>query len=51
MNWDDAVYGGVANVYRLQYPFIGEEGIDVINHEWTMIRFDDPLPALIAGNG
>lgn len=48
MNWDEAVYGGVANVYRLQYPFIGEEGINVINHEWTMIKFNDPLPALIA---
>lgn len=47
MNWDDAVYSGVANVYRLQYPFIGEEGINVINHDWTMIKFNDPLPALI----
>lgn len=48
MNWNDAVYGGVAGVYRLQYPFIGEEGIDVINHDWTEIRFGDSPPALIA---
>lgn len=47
LNWDDAVYGGVANVYRLQYPFIGEAGIDVINHEWTTIKFGDPPPELI----
>lgn len=48
MNWDEAVYGGVANVYSLQYPFIGNDGINVINHDWTMIKFNDPLPALIA---
>lgn len=48
MSWDEAVYGGVANVYRLQYPFIGEDGIDIINHDWTTIKFNDPLPDLIA---
>lgn len=47
LKWDEAVYGGVANVYRIQYPFIGEDGIKVINHDWTTIKFNDPLPALI----
>lgn len=48
MNWDDAVYGGVANVYRLQYPFIGDEGINSINHDWAVIKFGDPLPPLLS---
>ncbi len=48
MSWDEAVYGGVANVYRLQYPFIGEDGVSIINHDWTTIKFGDPLPDLIA---
>lgn len=48
LDWQDAVYGGVSNVYRLQYPFIGDEGQDIINRGWPVIKFGDPAPELIA---
>jgi len=47
-HWDEAVFGGVANIYRIQYPQIGDEGIRIINQEWSTIKFSDPAPALIA---
>ena len=46
-NWSDALFGGVANIYRNQYPHIGEAGISVINREWETIKFDDPTPELL----
>jgi adenylate cyclase class 2 len=48
--WGDAVFGGAANVYRHQYPHIGSGGNDEINHKWTAIRFDDPMPSLLRIN-
>lgn len=47
-DWSQAIFGGVANVYRQQYPHIGPEGNTVINQEWSMIKFADPLPELLA---
>ena len=47
LKWGDAVFGGVANVYQLQYPHIGEEGKYIINNNWPVIKFIDPLPALL----
>lgn len=46
-DWSEAVFGGVANVYRQQYPHIGPEGNAIINQEWSMIKFSDPLPELL----
>ena len=46
-DWSDGIFGGVANLYRLQYPHIGESGNDVINHDWKVIKFDDPAPDLL----
>lgn len=45
--WGDAVFGGVANAYLLQYPHIGDEGRREINGNWPMIKFSDPLPELL----
>lgn len=47
LKWSDAVFGGVANVYKKQYPHIGDEGGNIINNSWPSIRFDDPLPDLL----
>lgn len=47
-NWDDAVFGGVANAYQVQYPHIGEGGITEINQNWSVIKFSEPKPELIA---
>lgn len=46
--WGDAVFGGIANAYRHQYPHIGEQGNDIINQQWSVIKFSDPLPHLLA---
>lgn len=46
-DWNNAVYGGVANIYLLQYPHIGESGINEINHNWPVIKFDYPTPPLL----
>jgi len=46
-NWSDAVFGGVANVYKIQYPHIGDEGNRIINQEWPIIKFDSPAPELL----
>jgi len=46
-NWPDAVFGGVANVYKKQYPHIGDGGNRIINQEWPIIKFGDPMPALL----
>lgn len=45
--WEDAVFGGVANAYAVQYPHIGEAGIQEINRNWPVIKFDDPSPKLL----
>ncbi len=47
LNWSDAVFGGVSNVYKMQYPHIGDEGNRIINQEWASIKFDDPKPELL----
>lgn len=47
-DWSDAVFGGVANAYRVQYPHIGEQGITEINQNWSVIKFSEPKPDLIA---
>lgn len=46
LDWDDAVYGGVANAYAEQYPHIGEAGKRAIN-KWRTIKFDDAPPYLL----
>ncbi len=46
--WTNAIFGGVANAYQMQYPHIGEEGITEINQNWSVIKFSEPKPALIA---
>lgn len=45
--WSDGLFGGVANLYKHQYPFIGDEGKVIINGEWKTIRFEDTPPELI----
>lgn len=45
--WKDAVFGGVANAYASQYPHIGETGVQEINRNWPVIKFDDPAPNLL----
>ena len=49
-NWNDAIFGGVANAYRVQYPHIGERGITEINQNWSVIKFSEPKPTLISSN-
>ena len=47
LDWSTALFGGVANAYRAQYPHIGEKGIIAINREWETIKFEDPAPELL----
>jgi len=47
LDWSQAVFGGVANVYKKQYPHIGDKGIDVINQKWPVIKFNEPVPDLL----
>ena len=49
--WSDAIFGGVANVYKKQYPHIGDEGNRIINQEWSTIKFGDPVPELLNISG
>ena len=46
-SWSDAVFGGVANIYAIQYPHIGEDGVRTINQSWPTIKFDDPAPEML----
>jgi adenylate cyclase class 2 len=47
LDWGEAMFGGVANVYKHQYPHIGEEGRAQINQNWPIIRFQDDAPGLL----
>lgn len=47
LNWSKAVFGGVANVYLTEYPHIGQEGIEEINHNWPVIKFSMKPPKLL----
>lgn len=47
LHWEDAVFGGVANVYAAQYRHIGEAGKTTINNNWPVIKFNDPIPDLL----
>lgn len=47
LSWDDAVFGGVANVYLSQYPYIGDKGRQMINENWPIIKFGNPKPPLL----
>lgn len=47
LDWSDAVFGGVASAYKLQYPHIGDEGVEIINHEWPKIKFNASPPELL----
>ena len=47
LSWDDAVFGGVANVYLSQYPHIGDKGRQMINENWPIIKFGNPKPPLL----
>jgi hypothetical protein len=49
--WEDAVFGGVANAYASQYPHIGEAGIQEINRNWPIIKFDNLPPELLEFKG
>lgn len=47
--WSDAVYGGVASVYVLRYPNMGDRAAEIINRETPVIRFEDPVPKNFIG--
>jgi len=47
LDWQKAVFGGVANAYAEQYPHIGDEGKREIN-KWRIIKFEDAPPVLLA---
>lgn len=47
LDWSDAMFGGVANIYKHQYPHIGDEGRVQINQNWPIIRFQDEMPELL----
>lgn len=49
--WEDAVFGGVANAYANQYPHIGEAGVQEINRNWPVIKFDNLPPTLLESKG
>ena len=47
LDWSGAVFGGITNVYKLQYPHLGDDADRIINQQWTTIRFDDPAPEIL----
>lgn len=47
LSWNDAMFGGVANLYLFEYPHIGESGVNEINQNWPMIKFDLDTPTLL----
>jgi len=47
LDWEKAIFGGVANVYLSEYPHIGTEGIKEINQNWPVIRFENEKPGLL----
>lgn len=47
LDWSEAIFGGVANIYKHQYPHIGEEGRIQINQNWPIIKFQDDIPELL----
>lgn len=47
LDWSQAVFGDVTNVYKNQYPHLGEEGRNEINLNWPIIRFQDDAPELL----
>ena len=42
--WSDAIFGGVASVYVLKYPSMGDQAAEIINRKTPVIRFEDPVP-------
>jgi adenylate cyclase class 2 len=46
-NWDQVVFGDVTNVYKHQYPHLGEEGRNEINLNWPVIKFGEEAPELL----
>jgi len=47
LQWEDAVFGDVTNIYKRQYSHIGEAGGDEIKLNWPIIRFEDEAPELL----
>ena len=45
-DWSRALFGGVASIYMLEYPTVGDEMPEIINHKVGRIRFQDPVPTL-----
>jgi adenylate cyclase class 2 len=47
LNWETAMFVGVANICRQKYPHNGEAGRIEINQNWPIIKFDDAPPQLL----
>lgn len=47
LDWQKAIFGGVANIYAVQYPHIGESGKTIINNSWPVIKFNSVAPELL----
>lgn len=47
LDWSDALFGAVTQVYRHQYPHLDESSYEIINKKWKVIKFDDPAPDLL----
>lgn len=48
LDWSDAVFGGVAVIYKLQYPHTGDDIARIINQDWPTIKFSDPAPGILS---
>jgi len=44
-SWEDAIFGSVTELYRLQYPHGNASKLVTVSR----LTFDDPLPAVISG--
>ena len=47
--WHDAVFEGVASVYVLKYPTMGDQAAEIINRKTPVIRYEDSLPRILTG--
>lgn len=47
LDWSNTLFGSVADIYKKQYPHIGDGGIEIINHEWSVIKFENPVPEIL----
>lgn len=47
LDWSNAIFGAITQVYRHQYSHLGDDSYEIINKKWKVIKFGDPKPNLL----